>query len=179
MSKPESARRSSQITARLIYVQRSPASSFPRDALLGRYSSPAGVTRTASGSLIVPGVRRQHPERRDQNSLRLLLPHRPTTPPPPNCPLSDAPLQADHMPHTRARRAGMGEADHRPRAAVLRSTRPPPCSCWRCTWRRRRRRGRAPYGRGKPARSNPAGTAFCDAAPAPPASPKAPSGVPS
>ena len=80
MSKPKSARRSSQITARLIYVQRSPASSFPRDALLGRYSSPAGVTRTASGSLIVPGVRRQHPERRDQNSLRLLLPHRPSTP---------------------------------------------------------------------------------------------------
>ena len=55
--------------------------------------------------------RRQHPERRDQNSLRLLLPHRPSTPALPDRPLADAPLQADDVPDAAARRAkerGMG-----------------------------------------------------------------------
>ena len=48
--------------------------------------------------LTVPEVHRQHPERRDQDSLRLLLPHRPSTPALPNRPLAHAPLQADDMP---------------------------------------------------------------------------------
>ena len=52
----------------------------------------------ASSGLTVPEVRRQHPERRDQNSLRLLLPHRPATPALPHRPLAHAALQADDMP---------------------------------------------------------------------------------
>ena len=52
--------------------------------------------------------RRQHPERCDKNSLRLLLPHRPATPPLTDRPLPDAALQADDVPDTAAGRAGMG-----------------------------------------------------------------------
>ena len=46
------------------------------------------------------------PSARDQNPLRLLLPHRPSAPALPHRPLAHAALQADDVPHARARRAG-------------------------------------------------------------------------
>ena len=49
--------------------------------------------------------RRQHPERRDQYPLGLLLPHRPAAPALPHRPLAHAPLQADDMPDAGAGRA--------------------------------------------------------------------------
>jgi hypothetical protein len=45
-----------------------------------------------------PVVRHQHPKRRDQHPLRLLLAHRPSTPALPDRPLAEAPLQADDVP---------------------------------------------------------------------------------
>jgi hypothetical protein len=50
-------------------------------------------------------VRRQHPERRDENSLGLLLAHRSSAPALPHRPLAHAPLQPDHVPYAASRRA--------------------------------------------------------------------------
>jgi hypothetical protein len=48
---------------------------------------------------------KQHPERRNQDALRLLLPHWSSSPAFPERPFSDASLEPDHVPHARARRA--------------------------------------------------------------------------
>ena len=58
---------------------------------------------------------REHTERRNQNPLRLLLPHRPSAPALADRPLADTPLQTHDVPHTRARRTGdPAQRLHRP-----------------------------------------------------------------
>ena len=50
-------------------------------------------------------MRCQHPQRRNQDPLRLFLSHRLSAPSLAEGPLAHAPLQADHVPHTGAGRA--------------------------------------------------------------------------
>ena len=50
-------------------------------------------------------MRGQHPQRRDQDPLGLLLPHRAATPAHAERPFAHTPLQADDMLDARARRA--------------------------------------------------------------------------
>jgi hypothetical protein len=47
----------------------------------------------------------EHPQRRHQNALRLLLAHWPTAPALVHCPLARVPLQTDHLPNAAAGRA--------------------------------------------------------------------------
>ena len=64
-----------------------------------------GVALGSSPGLGITIVRRQHPQGRDQDALRPLLPQRSSAPAHAEGPLAHAPLQPDDMPYAGARRA--------------------------------------------------------------------------
>jgi hypothetical protein len=71
--------------------------------------------------LPVPQLRRQHPQRRDQNPLRLFLPHRPAVPALSDRPLAHAALQTHDVPH-----AAPGRPDMPPSACIADGRPQPP-----------------------------------------------------
>jgi hypothetical protein len=79
---------------------------LPLSALRSGSGRPSSHKHPLGGPphLAVPEVRHQDPKRRNQNALGLFLAHRPTAPPLPDRPLTDAPLQPDDVPDTRAGR---------------------------------------------------------------------------